>query len=330
MSLDEHCEVPAQEWPFAPGERTVPIYVRAPTAGITPATGIMIVLHGWGGDYLSDRMRPWIYFYPDAFDVVVVSVQYLQSGREWWPGEREIPYDHGYLQAIDAIRALGFVRARLREARIAYDDARSFIMGGSGGGNITQMAAKFAPHSFAVAVDCCGMPGLIDAIAYGTGEWGTRLNAAYSRDPASPRYLAPHAQRIRDFGDPEHCRLLAQANPDLKLVIIHGTADTTCPVVPKIRQFANMVAAGLDVDGRFLTAADVDGEAVTRPDHEIGRMELATEKYAGVYLRPDGPLARRRTGPSDFDLGGEVVYPVEDGRYVIDYSGPATVRFEGG
>jgi predicted acyl esterase len=68
---------------------------------------------------------------------------------------------------------------------------RLFIMGGSGGGNITQMAAKFAPHTFAVAVDCCGMPGMIDAIAFGTGEWGTSLNAAWSRDPAEPRLPRP-------------------------------------------------------------------------------------------------------------------------------------------
>ncbi|MFW5869187.1 MAG: DUF2920 family protein, partial [Armatimonadota bacterium] len=138
----------------------------------------------------------------------------------------------------------------------------------------------------------------------------------------------PHARRIRDFGDPEHCRLMAALAEDLKIVIIHGLADTVCPAVPKIRQFANMVEAGLDVDAHFLTDADVDGESVTAPDHSIGPMHLATNRYAGMYLRPDGPLARRRTGPTDFDLGGEVVYPVDGGRYVVDCTQEATVRFE--
>ncbi len=327
MTLSEHYDVPAQEWPFAPGERNVPIYIREPQAGISPTTGLMIVLHGWGGDYVSDSMMTWIDYYPDAFDVVAVSVQYLQSTKQWWPAERKVPYDHGYLQAIDAIRALGFVRERLREAGAAYDDARLFIMGGSGGGNITQMSAKFAPHTFAVAVDCCGMPGMIDAIAYGTGE-GTTLNAAWSRDPQSPSYLAPHAQRIRDFGDLEHCRLLAQMAPDLKLVIIHGLADTLCPVVPKIRQFANMIEAGMGVEAHFLSESDVDGVSVTAPDHGIGPMQLATDRFAGMYIRPESPLARRRSGPTDFDLRSDVVYPVEGGRYVISYDGPPTVRFE--
>jgi len=328
MTLSEHCQVPAQEWPFAPGERNVPVYVREPAAGISPRTGLMVVLHGWGGDYMSESMMRWIDHFPDAFDVVVASVQYLQSGSDCLPAGLEVPYDHGYLQAIDAVRATGFMLERLRESGAAFDERRTFIMGGSGGGNITQMAAKFAPHTYAVAVDCCGMPGLIDAIAYGTGEWGTTLNAAYSRDPESPSYLAAHAQRIRDYGDLEHCRVLAQTNPELKIVIIHGILDTLCPVAPKIAQFANMVEAGLDVDGRFLTEHDVDGEAVTAPDHSIGAMELATEKYAGAYLRPEGPFARRRSGPTDFELRAQVVYPVEGGRYVIDYSGPATVRFE--
>lgn len=329
MTLHEHYDVPAQEWPFAQGERTVPIYIREPEGGISPTTGIMIVLHGWGGDYLSASMMPWIDYYPEAYDVIAVSVQYLQSTKDWWPADRDIPYDHGYLQAVDAIRALGFVRERLQEMGAQYDDARLFIMGGSGGGNITQMAAKFAPRTFAVAVDCCGMPGLTDAIAYGTGE-GTTLNAAYSRDSDSPCYLTPHAQRIRDFGDLEHCRLMAALAESLKIVIIHGLEDTVCPVVPKIRQFANMVEAGLDVDAHFLSDADVDGESVTAPDHGIGPMHLATNRYAGMYLRPKSPLARRRTGPTDFDLGGEVVYPVEEGRYVIEYAGEATIRFEGG
>jgi len=328
MTLSEHYDVPAQEWPFAPGERTVPVYVREPAVGISPQTGLTIVLHGWGGDYVSESMIRWIDYFPDAFDVVVASVQYLQSGQDCLPAGLSVPYDHGYLQAIDAIRATGFMLERLRDAGAESDERRTFIMGGSGGGNITQMAAKFAPHTYAVAVDCCGMPGLIDAIAYGTGEWGTTLNAAYSRDPESPCFLAPHAQRIRDFGDLEHCRLLAQANPDLKIVILHGIRDTVCPVAPKIAQFANMVEAGLDVDGHFLTEADVDGEAVTAPDHSIGAMELATEKYAGAYLRPDGPFTRRRNGPTDFELGVPLEYSVAGGRYVIDYSGPATVRFE--
>ncbi|NLO05733.1 MAG: DUF2920 family protein [candidate division WS1 bacterium] len=328
MTLAEHYDVPAQEWPFEPGERTVPIYVREPEAGISPTTGIMIVLHGWGGDYRSESMMRWIDYYPDAFDVVVVSVQYLQSGPDWRPADREVPYDHGYLQPMDAIRTLAFVTERLREAGVSYDDARLFIMGGSGGGNITQMAVKFAPRTFAVAVDCCGMPGMIDAIAYGTGE-GTTLNAAWSRDPQSPSYLAPHAQRIRDFGDLEHCRLLAQTAPNLKLVIIHGLADTLCPVVPKIRQFANMIEAGMDVEAHFLSESDVDGVSVTAPDHSIGPMQLATDRFAGMYIRPEGPLARRRSGTTDFDLRSDIAYPVEGGRYIVSYDGAATVRFEG-
>jgi len=35
MTLSEHQKVPAQEWSFAPGERTVPVHVREPSAGIS-------------------------------------------------------------------------------------------------------------------------------------------------------------------------------------------------------------------------------------------------------------------------------------------------------
>jgi hypothetical protein len=84
----------------------------------------------------------------------------------------------------------------------------------------------------------------------------------------------------------------------------------------------------MGVEAHFLSESDVDGVSVTAPDHGIGPMQLATDRFAGMYIRPESPLARRRSGPTDFDLRSDVVYPVEGGRYVISYDGPATVRFE--
>jgi len=121
------------------------------------------------------------------------------------------------------------------------------------------------------------------------GGEGTTPNAGYSRDPAAPNYLSPEMQRIRDFGNPEHCRLLHAANPNLKIVIAHGVDDRTCPVVPKIRQFANMVEAGLDVDGHFFTAADVDGSLITTTGHAAGDREQIVLQLASDYVR----MARR-------------------------------------
>lgn len=320
-------EFVAQQWPFEPGERTVKMWVDEPVAGIDAGTGLMLCLHNWGGIYDQPIYRGWCRTFADRYNVVTVSVNYLQSGPEGHQDRGRVhPYDFGYLQAMDCIGALYHVRGQLIEAGVIFDEQRVYSMGGSGGGNVTEMVCKLAPHTFACGVDICGMPGLIDAMAFGTGE-GTHINAGYSRDPESPYFLTDDMRRIRDFGDPEHCRLLAEANPALQIVIVHGVDDASCPVAPKMEQFARMTAAGMHVDGRFLTEVDVDGYAVTTTGHPVGRRDLVVMKYADDYLLPNGRLAKRSGRENDFQRGGAFEYPGDEGTFVLDFEGYPRVEY---
>ncbi|MEN6305083.1 MAG: DUF2920 family protein [Armatimonadia bacterium] len=324
--LAEEQEFAAQEWPIKPGERKVRMFVQEPAAGINRNTGLMLVLHNWGGVYNSGEYLKWCKTFADRYNVVAMSVNYLQSGQDW---KAALPYDHGYLQAMDCLRALYTVQKQLKDKGIAFNERRVYSMGGSGGGNVTEMVMKLAPHTFACGVDICGMPGLIDGIAYGTGEWGTSLNAGYSKDPASPAYLSKDMQEIRDFGNLAHCRLLKAANPNLKIVIVHGTEDGSCPVVPKIRQYSNMIEAGLQADAHFLTAADVDGTVITTTGHAVGDREQVVVKFADEDMKETGKYAKAAPGPSDFTRGGTFEYPTSGGKYIIDFTAAPTIRFEG-
>ncbi len=320
-------EFAAQEWPFEPGERMVKMWVDEPVAGIGEGTGLMLCLHNWGGIYDQPIYRGWCRTFADRYDVVTVSVNYLQSGPGGHQDHGRVhPYDFGYLQAMDCIGALYHVRRQLLDAGLSFNEHRVYSMGGSGGGNVTQMVCKLAPRTFACGVDICGMPGLTEAFAYGTGE-GTHINAGYSRDPESPCFMTADMQRIRDFGDPEHCRLLAEANPGLQIVIVHGTEDASCPVVPKIEQFARMTAAGLHVDGHFLTPINVDGYAVTTIGHPVGRRDLVVMRYADDYLLPNGHLAKRTEQENDFQRGGTFEYPGDSGTFVLSFDGYPTVEY---
>jgi hypothetical protein len=322
--LGQDQEFEAQEWPFKPGRRMVKIWVEEPPAGINSNTGLMLVLHNWGGFYTSPEYVKWCKTFATRFNVVAVSVNYLQSGAE---SKSDIPYDHGYLQAMDAIGALYTVRNQIMAKGVAFNENRIYSMGGSGGGNVTQMAMKLAPHTFACGVDICGMPGLIDPIAFGTGE-GTSINAGYSRSPESPAYLSKDMQEIRDFGNIEHCRLLKAANLNLKIIIVHGVDDSSCPVLPKITQYKNMLDAGLSVDAHFLTEFDVDGTVITTTGHPVGDREQVVIKFADVYMKEDGKFAKSVTGPTDFSVKGKFEYPTSNGKYVIDYSGFPKISFE--
>ncbi|MDD3926644.1 MAG: DUF2920 family protein, partial [bacterium] len=315
----------AQEWPQKPGKRTVKMWVEEPPAGINKNTGLMLVLHNWGGVYNSAEYIQWCKTFAVRYNVIAVSVNYLQSGPGW---KDNLPYDHGFLQAMDAIGALYTVRTQLKSQGIEFNENRIYSMGGSGGGNVTQMAMKLAPHTFACGVDICGMPGLIDAIAFGTGE-GTSLNAGYSRDPNSPVFLTKDMQEIRDFGNPEHCKILHSANPQLKIAIVHGVADKSCPVSAKILQYRNMLAAGISVDAHFLTEFDVDGVAVKDTGHSVGDREQVVIKYADVYLKEDGAYAKKLSAPNDFVKKGKIEYPTSNGKYIVDYSGYPSISFKG-
>ncbi len=326
-TLTQDQEFVAQEWEHEPGERTVKMWVDEPVAGIGAATGLMLCLHNWGGIYDQPIYRSWCRTFAERYNVVTVSVNYLQSGPEASIDKGRVhPYDFGYLQALDCIGALYHVRNQLLVAGLEFDEHRVYAMGGSGGGNVTQMVCKLAPRTFACGVDICGMPGLTDGFAYGTGE-GTHINAGYSRDPQSPYYLTSDMRRIRDFGDPEHCRLLAEANPGLKIVIVHGVDDASCPVVAKMEQFARMTAAGMDVDGRFLTEIDVDGYAVKTTAHPVGARDRVVMRYADDYMLPEGRLAKRTLQDNDFQCGDVFEYPSDHGRFAIDFSGYPTIAF---
>ena len=325
---DGSIEIAAQEWPRQPGPRTVQIYVRYPSgslASVNPQTGLILCLHNWGGTDAIGAPDPAVL--TKRFNLVAISVDYLQSGR--WNAATAHPYDHGYFQALDALRALYTVWDGLKASGIAVDTGRIYATGGSGGGNVSLMANKFAPRTFACIIDICGMPKLSDDVAFHL-PGGSSLDAAYKPDPESPNYLNADAQSIRFVGNPAHLQAMKALGNSAKIVVVHGMKDVYCLPADAREMTENMAAAGLDVDAHFITEADVDGVAVKSPNHSLGDRTEIVLKYAARYLEPGGPDAIVRRTPSDFDLRDAAVrYDTPNGTYVISYvDGPPVGSFE--
>ena len=308
-----------QEYRFRPGAREVEYYVRAPKQGIDGGTGLMLLSHNWGGTW--KLTAPWCDLLSDRFNLICLSVNYLQSGET---SHREVPYDHGVLQAMDCLRALHEVQRNLDAAKIPFNRRRIYAAGASGGGNVSLMVNKLAPATFGCVIDLCGMPGLTNDIAFGVGK----LNAGYSKDPSSPKYLTPAMQEIRDPGHPGHLRIQREANPDNQVVIVHGLDDTSCNPADKMLVAASMVRAGFRPDTHFLTQADVDGKIVTTTGHAIGDRPEIIAKFGGPYIAEKGAFVKLNPGQSDLDSNREVVFPVTGGRYVVSFRGAPTIRFE--
>ncbi len=324
---DGDVAVPAQEWPRLPGPRTVRVYVRYPGGSldrVDAQTGLMLDLHNWGGTFSSGTADPEQL--ANRYNVVAICVDYLQSGPDW---KANPPYDFGYLQALDALRALYFVWHGLEQMQKPFATARIYCTGGSGGGNVTLMATKLAPRTFACVIDKCGMAKLAGDLAFGI-PGRTCLNARYSPDPENPCYLNPDAQALRFVGHPDHLATMKTLGNSAKVIVVHGVDDASCPFEDAREMAENMQAAGIDVEPHYITSDKVDGKVFTTTGHALGDRTRIVAQVADKYLLPDSPDAAVRTASSDFKLRDtDVRYNTPVGAYVISYeSGYPVGRFE--
>ncbi len=321
-------ELPAQEWPLRPGQRTVRVLVHFPKgmrSQVNSETGLMLTLHNWGGTDCVGTANPQAL--ADRLNVVTLCVNYLQSGPEDSIKGPE-PYDFGYLQGLDALRALWWLRDRLIAGNIPYDDGRIYATGGSGGGNVTLMAHKLAPRTFTCVVDMCGMKKLSDDIAFNL-PGGSDLDARWSRDPQHPYYLSPGAQELRFLGCPEHLWTMKRLGNTTKIVIVHGVEDTTCPFADAEEMVRLMQAFQLDVEPHFIAKADLDGKVFTSAGHSLGNRTEIVFRVAENYLSRAGDKFLRRETPTDFERRDDVRYRTSDGEFVISYKqGYPVGRFE--
>ena len=318
-AADGKALIPAQEWPQQPGPRSVMAYVRYPKESreaVNANTGLMLTLHNWGGT--DHRGAPDPRYLADRYNVVAISVDYLQSGT--YNPETDPPYDFGYLQALDVLRALYWVWQGLEDGGIDFAKDRIYSTGGSGGGNVCLMANKLAPRTFATVIDCSGMAKLSDDIAIGLDS-GSYLNAGYRRDPDSTRYLNPDFQTIRFIGHPEHLRQMRALDHTAKILIVHGASDGTCPIEDVREMIANFQMARLDVEPHIIDKDQLDGKVFKDTGHSIGNRTQILSTFADPYLLPDSSELCRRKAISDFDRPEDPVrYDTKNGYFLIDYA----------
>ena len=297
-------------------ERSVEVHICAPSGGINENTGLMLVSHNWGGTW--EMCWNWCPILSDKFNLITIDTNYYQSA---WKNTDPVAYDYGVIQAMDCLQALYEVRKYLDDNKIAFNRRRNYASGASGGGNISQMVNKFAPHTFGCIIDLCGMPGLTDDIAYNDHAI---LHANYSRDPNSSNYLTDSMKEIRDFGNLAHLAYQYSCNPDNQVVIVHGVDDDYCSCPEKARIFSNMLRAGFKPEGFFITPGMVDGIIVTNTEHSLGDRPYIIAKYGQRYIQETGEFIKQ-VAKDDFDRQSIIKYPVSDGTYQIDYTHNAPV-----
>ncbi|MFH1477170.1 MAG: DUF2920 family protein [Verrucomicrobiota bacterium] len=315
MSIQDEVLIPAQDLAEVTG-RTVKVYIRYPegrTNAVQASTGLMLSLHNWGGTGFTGAPDPEIL--AKRYNVVAIGVDYFQSGNQ----HANLPYDFGCYQACDALRGLYYVIQSLTNRGIAFDHTRIYVTGGSGGGNVSLMANKLAPHTFACVIDLSGMASLTDDIAFNL-PGGSSLNARYSRDPNSPSFLSKGMQALRDPGNPAHLALAVKWGNAAKIVVVHGKDDSSCLCTDKQRVVGAMQKAGLDVTPHYLGKQEIDGAIIRDSGHSIGNRTELVERFAGTYLTPSSPKLCRLQGPTDFERRSIMEFPTSDGICTVSYA----------
>ena len=255
-------------------------------------TGLMVVLHGWGGHYHQyDECCPdWA----DRFNLVTLQVNYRKSG------DGSPVYDFGKYQAIDVLRAMDYVLSTYR-----LNPGRIIGWGGSGGGDVILQAGKMAPNTFACIVECAGITKPTNA---------SDLVAGYTTDPAGGwQAVALGAGRSYTVAEYQvrnpqyHTRLL-----DTRIAVLHGDSDE----VVSVRHACDMVEA-LRRSGKDVSLDIIEGGSHTfqgAADASEDSRFKATNKYASDLI---GSL--ETDGHTDFERRSTVALPTEDGTYLVDY-----------
>jgi len=310
-------ELPAQEWAFQEGPRTITAYIYYPGNAleqVNEQTGLFLSLHNWGGTNAVGTADPQ--FLADRYNVVAICADYLQSGP--YDAATMPPYDFGYLQALDALRALFWVFDGLKKSDHPFHSERIYCTGGSGGGNVTQMANKLAPRTFAAIFDLSGMAKLNYDIAFGA-EGGSYLNAGYSRNRKDPAYLSRDAHDLRDLGFKPHLETMKALGNETRIFVVHGADDAVCPVGDKRDIARNMKRAGLDLTAKFVQESDLDGTIFTNTGHGVGNRTKIVQHLADPLLLPESTTPATREGLSDFERREAIRYETRNGAWVISY-----------
>jgi hypothetical protein len=163
------------------------------------------------------------------------------------------------------------------------------------------------------------MAKLNDDIAYGL-EGNSYLNAGYSQDPASPRYLSDDARALRDLGNPTHLQQMIAWGQEAMIFIVHGATDDVCTFADKKEVVEHMVAAGMPVTALFPEDKHLEKGLFTGTGHGLGNRTTILTHMADPQLLADSPDVAIRKGKTDFERQETLCYTTPNGCWEIDFT----------
>lgn len=262
---------------------TVDINVHAPST-LTASTGLMVVVHGLGGNY--HQYDTECAFWVNDLDVYTVQINFRNTGA---PNNSLV--DFGKYQAVDVLRAVQYMLANY-----AIDKTRVILWGVSGGGLVALNAARMAPDVFS-------MLAVLAPVTRPTNELD-RTGNNYEADPPGgwERYALGNTTNTYtveewDIRDAQY----GAAFLTLPVYILHGSLDPVVDIQHSLDLQLAILAAGGSVTMTTITGGDhAFGGADTTEDTRF----KATQKYLRSTM-----LSAAGVTTSVMDVQGKRVFP---------------------
>ena len=248
---------------------------------IAKDTGFMLVVHGHGNSRF--QYRDMMLDFAPRFNVICVSPEYRDSGRDSGQGERGTrePYDWSHLQVVDTMNGLRRVKLDFPQC----DTSRTIAWGGSQGAHIVMLASAFAPRTFALTIECCGPASLM-------GDIPTRREWTRERHEAEIRSPVTWIDRIQN-----------------KVFLFHGTADETVSIEHGYAFERALKEHGKEFEAYFTQGGKHFLDPVTGRDKET--VAHCTEDI----------MTRRLSGPDDFERESVCRFECTGATYVVSFEG---------
>ena len=247
---------------------------------VSPDTGFMLVVHGHGNNRF--QYRDMMLDFAERFNVICVSPEYRDSGRDSGQGERgdREPYDWSHLQVVDTMNCL-------RKVKLDFpgcDLSRTIAWGGSQGAMIVMLAAAFAPRTFSLTIECCGVADV-------TGKVPLRHEVKPAQHEKEIRSPALWVDRIA-----------------CKVYVFHGTADDVVDVSHGRLFEQALKDAGKDFEAHYTEGGRHFLDPVTGRDKET------------IAHCSDDITTLKLDGPDDFERESEYLFDCTGASYVVSFA----------
>jgi len=261
----------------------IDINIHFPTSQ-NATTGLMVVLHGLGGNYhqYDAQCESWV----NDHNVVTVQLNYRGTASPP-PG-----YDLGKYQAIDTLRVVKYMLDKY-----ALNKKRVFLWGASAGGNVALHTAKMAPNTFALVA-------ALSAITRPSNE-SDRLTRGYEADPTGgweSFMLGGTLKYTTEEWDIRDAQYLAAYLRGVPVFLIHGDQDAIVDLQHSADMYSKLIAAGGQVTFVVVKGGDHDFNGALDPT-ENSRFKV-TQKYLKTALN-----TYTTSGALDLDLQTKVAFP---------------------